>query len=233
VNAAVAAAGAAVYRRTAERLATSRDAATCETVGRELIDTIEAEFDALTADGAPIACAPSCTFCCHLRVGAYVHEAIALLRYLRTTAPRDQAAEIETRILGNARRIDGMSSLAEHYAARVRCAFLVDGRCAAYDVRPSACARYHSTSRARCEYLYDHPQDVGTPRMARPALAQLQDFGAAVDSATASALEHAGLSARKAELHQLLRALIEDPSVAERWQGGEGVAAGATPSLAP
>ena len=55
-------------------------------------------------------------------------------------------------------------------AANLRCALLVDGRCAAYEARPSACARYHSLSRARCKYSYEHPEDIGTPRNSRPAL---------------------------------------------------------------
>jgi len=218
-----------VYRHTTQRLGARRDAVTCAVVCRRTVDTIQGEFEAVKADGAPVACAAGCTFCCHLRVGVFAHEAIALLAYLQTTATRDEATAIRERVLENARRIDGMT-VAEHYAARLPCAFLVNGRCAAYDVRPSACARYHSLSRARCEYAFDHPHDMGTARNSRPALLELQAFGAAVESATSAALDHAGLSASKAELHQLLRTLIEDRSVVERWRAGEDVAAAVTPS---
>ena len=113
----------------------------------------------------------------------------------------------------------------QHRAANLPCAFLVDGRCAAYETRPLACARYHSLSRARCEHAFDHPEDLGTPRNARPALAELQAFGDAVADTTEAALEEAGLSASKGELHQLLRALLESQSLVERWSAGEDVAA--------
>jgi Fe-S-cluster containining protein len=122
----------------------------------------------------------------------------------------------------NARTIDGWTA-EQHRSANLRCALLVDGRCAAYEARPSACARYHSLSRARCEYSYEHPKDIGTPRNSRPALAELQELGAALDSGTEAALADAGLPATKGELHQTLRALLEDSSA---WPG-------LTPSSAP
>jgi Fe-S-cluster containining protein len=213
------AAATTVHRRGTEELG-RRETAACAATCRHVVDVIEAEFETLQADGAGIACAPGCTFCCHLRVGVFAHEALALLDHLRASAARDEAAAIEKRILENARAIDGKTA-AEHNAARIRCAFLVNGRCSAYEVRPSACARYHSLSRARCEYSFDHPQDIGTPRNSRPALADLQAFGAAVDSATEAALKEAGLSTAKSELHQLLRIFIEDPSGVDRWRAGE------------
>jgi Fe-S-cluster containining protein len=202
------AAAANVRRHVTVELGRGSEPQACAVTCRRVVDVIEAEFATLQSAGAGIACASGCTFCCHLRVGVYAHEALALLSHLRTSAAREQAAAIEKQIVSNARAIDRMTA-AEHNAARLPCAFLVDGRCSAYDVRPSACARYHSLSRARCEYSYDHPQDIGTPRNSRPALAQLQALGSAVDSATEASLDELGLPTTKTELHQALRTLIE------------------------
>jgi Fe-S-cluster containining protein len=199
------------------------NAETCATVCRRTAGAIEAELDARRAEGAPIACTAGCAFCCHQRVGVYAHEAIALLHSLRTSPPPDAAA-IEARVVSNARAIDAMT-VEQHRAANLPCAFLVAGRCAAYEVRPSACASYHSLSRARCEYAFAHPRDLGTPRNSRPALAEVQAFGEAVVGATEAALESAGLAASKGELHQLLRALLADPSLIERWGAGEDIVA--------
>src|SRR5262249_44148753 len=145
------------------------------------------------ASGAKIACAAGCTFCCHQRVGVFAHEAVALLDHPRARLPQADAKAIEARVLANARAIDGWTP-EQHRAASLRCALLVEGRCAAYDVRPSACARYHSLSRARCEHAFEHPQDLGTPRNSRPALAVLQELGSALDSSLESAVVDAGLS---------------------------------------
>lgn len=209
-------------RRDAATLLRTGDVSACEAVCSKVVTALEAEFAAQRTSGARIACAVGCAFCCHQRVGVFLHEAVALLGYLRTRLPRADAEEIERRIVANARTIDGWTP-ERHRAANLRCALLVDGRCAAYETRPSACARYHSLSRARCEHSYAHPQDLGTPRNSRPALAEIQELGAALDSAMEEGLADAGLPATKGELHQTLRALLDDPSA---WPG-------LTPSSAP
>jgi hypothetical protein len=205
----------------ASRLGT-RDAAACEAVCRRVAAVLDAEFAAQRSAGAKIACAAGCAFCCHQRVGVFEHEAAALLHFVRTRLPRADAEAIERRVVANASAIDGWTP-EQHRAANLRCALLVDGRCAAYDARPSACARYHSLSRARCEYSYEHPEQIGTPRNSRPAVAQIQDLAAALDSAIETELIDAGLPPEKRELHQTLRALLEDSSA---WPG-------LTPSSAP
>jgi hypothetical protein len=217
----VEATAAGVRREAAARLR-ERGTAACEAVCRSLVAIIEAEFAAQRASGARIACAVGCAFCCHQRVGVFLHEAVALLHEVRTRMPRAEAEEIERRILENARTIDGWTP-EQHRSANLPCALLVDGRCAAYDARPSACARYHSLSRARCEHAYQHPEDVATPRNSRPALAPIQELSAALDSAIEAALVDAGLPPGKGELHQTLRALLEGSSA---WPG-------LTPSSAP
>jgi hypothetical protein len=198
------------------------DAGACAAVSRNTLGVLEAEVAAQRAAGAKIACEAGCAFCCHQRVGVFAHEAAALLRELRNRLSPADAEAIERQILANARTIDGWTP-ERHRAANLRCALLVEGRCAAYEARPSACARYHSLSRARCEYSYEHPEDIGTPRNSRPALAALQDLGNAVESSLEAALVDAGLPAAKGELHQTLRALLENPTAA----------AGLRPSSAP
>jgi len=218
------AAATAAYQSTADNLGKGCSSAACESVCRRQAAAIDAEFAAAQKTGAAIACTPGCNFCCHQRVGVLPHEAIALFRYLRTRAAPAVAAAIERQILENARRIDAMT-VREHYAANLRCAFLIDGQCSAYEVRPSACAAYHSLSRERCEYSYNHPHDIGTPKNSRPVLLELQAFCDALIEATQSGLEDIGLSNTKGELHQLLRTLIEDTSALERWCAGRGITA--------
>jgi Fe-S-cluster containining protein len=202
------AAATAIFRHTADELAQSCGATTCTALSRRQNGMIEAEIETAKRAGAAVACKVGCSFCCHQRVSVLPHEARALLDHLRTKSPPLEAAAIEHRILDNARTIDGLT-IAEHVAANLPCAFLVDHRCAAHEVRPSICASFHSMSRERCEYSFNHPFGIGTPKNSRPVLLELQAYTDAMIEATQAGIEAAGLASGKAELHQAMRALIE------------------------
>lgn len=201
-------AATATYEHTAATLRESRDGATCAALCRRLNGVIDEKIDALQRAGASVSCAPGCAFCCHLRVDVFPHEASALLHHLRTRVAPERAARIEERIRANARRIDALSPK-EHRSAGIACAFLESGLCSAHEVRPAACATYHSLSRERCEHSFRHPEHIGTTRNTRPALLELQTFGGAQIEATAAASKDAGIASTPAELHQSLRALLD------------------------
>jgi Fe-S-cluster containining protein len=175
---------------------------------RQLNSVIDDAFAEQAKAGAGIACAPGCDYCCHLRVDVFEHEAAALVDHLRTRAPAAEAAGVIERIRANARRIDELS-VEQHRAAGIPCAFLIERRCSAHDVRPAACATHHSLSRERCEHGFRHPQDIGTPRGSRPALLELQVLGSALIEATQAGCEAAGRSGAQRELHQALRTLLD------------------------
>jgi Fe-S-cluster containining protein len=206
-------AATATFEHTAGELRKASDAGTCTALCRRLNAIVDDKIAALKRGGASVACAPRCDYCCHLRVDVFAHEAVALVAYLRTQLSAEEAASIERSIRANAERVDALSA-EQHRSAGIACAFLRGGLCAAHEVRPSACAAYHSLSRARCEHAFRHPEGIGTPRNSRPALLELQSFGDAQIGATAAARREAGLSSAQTELHQALRALLE---------GGEGI----------
>jgi Fe-S-cluster containining protein len=205
-------AATATFEHTAAALRKGGDAAACAALCRRMNDVIDAKIEALKGSGACVACAPGCDYCCHLRVDVFAHEAAALLHYLQAQASAEEAALIEQKIRANAKLVDPLT-VEEHRSAGIACAFLRDGLCSAHGVRPSACATYHSLSRARCEHAFRHPGDIGTPRNARPALLELQVFGAAQIEATSAAREAAGLEGGQVELHQALRALLDGEAV--------------------
>jgi Fe-S-cluster containining protein len=201
-------AATATYEHTAATLRESRDGASCAALCRRLNGVIDDKIDALQRAGASVACAPGCAFCCHLRVDVFPHEASALLHHLRTQVAPERAAGIEERIRANARRIDALTPK-QHRSGGIGCAFLENGLCSAHEVRPSACATYHSLSRERCEHSFHHPEHIGTARSTRPALLELQAFGGAQIEATAAAYKDTDLASTPAELHQALRALLD------------------------
>ena len=201
-------AATATYHATQKLVGAGCSANDCAAACRRLAREIDDAFAAATRAGMPVACAAGCDYCCHLRVGVFEHEAVAVLHHLRTRLPQADAAAAERRIVENAARIDAMT-VAQHYAARMPCALLVDGRCCAYEARPSACAAHHSLSRARCEHAFAHPEHHGTPKNSRPASLELHTLGDALIAATQSALEDNGRTAIRNELHQCLRDLLQ------------------------
>jgi Fe-S-cluster containining protein len=212
-------AGSLTYQHTRGQLSKNKGPGTCAALSRRVAGVIGKKFDDLQRDGAGMACAAGCHFCCYLRVSILPHEAIALLRHLREKLPAELAADVERKIHETASTIDGMTQ-EEHFATNLKCAFLVDGRCSAYDVRPSACAAYHSMSKGQCEYSYNNPRDFGTATAGKPTLFEMQAFGDAQADATQAAVQSVGLVSERSELHQSLRELLTDPEAVSRWQGG-------------
>jgi Fe-S-cluster containining protein len=221
-------AATATYHHTKELVDASCSPDDCAAVCGRLAREIDDAFAAARRAGTPVACAPGCDFCCHLRVSVFEHEAAAVLHHLRTRLPQANAEAAERRIVANAARIDGMT-VAQHYAGRMPCALLVDGSCSVYETRPSACAAHHSLSRARCEHAFAHPEHHGTPTNSRPASLELQTLGDALIAATQSALADNGRPATRRELHQSLRDLLERRDAADT----PSTARGDSPCRAP
>jgi Fe-S-cluster containining protein len=206
------AAATAVHDDTAATLRSGCDAATCASLCRRIDARLDAETQAARRDGVAIACVPGCTYCCHQRVGVLAHEAIALLEHLRTSCSPGDAAAIEGRIRANAGAVDTMTD-AEHRTANLPCAFLVGGRCSAYEVRPSVCASFHSLRKDRCRHAFENPYDAGTPRNSRPVALELKALTDAVIEGAEAGLADAGLTTSKGELHQRLRDLLDAPAI--------------------
>ena len=193
------------------------DVDACVTLAARIDGLMNEALESFQADGAGIACRAGCNFCCHLRVMVYPHEAIALFRYLRSRIPKEQADGVRARLLENAARIAKLGREG-HAATRIACAFLVDGKCSAYEVRPAACSGYHSLSRDRCEEEYNNAA-TGSPQ-GIPVLKALRYIAAALDDGMDEALAASGLSETRVELQTAVAALLRNPALIERWRSG-------------
>jgi Fe-S-cluster containining protein len=158
--------------------------------------------------GAGIACRVGCNFCCHLQVRVLPHEAIALFRYLKSQMPAATAQRVRA-------KIDDYTALPSPPLRRP-CAFLIDGECSAYEVRPSACAGYHSLSKERCEQSFKDP----TLATSTVVLRSFQVVAAALEDALKAELSTQGLSHDPSELHAAVAALLAKPALIARWRAG-------------
>lgn len=153
-----------------------------------------------------IQCEEGCKYCCHLRVAAFPYEAAAIASYIQTELPAEQAGEIRKRVAEKAALIAGMTE-EQHFTTNIECAFLYDGRCSVYPVRPSSCAGYHSRSRERCEYSFQNPTDLES---GIPDSEELKQFHAAIDEGIRQALVSLELDAKKGELHTVMAATLKN-----------------------
>ncbi|RAU23452.1 hypothetical protein CU669_04845 [Paramagnetospirillum kuznetsovii] len=85
----------------------------------------------------PMACKSGCGWCCHQQVGISVVEAVRIAVHI-AALPADDAATITTRL----RELDAKTNrltTSKRAKAKLPCAFLQDGSCSIYTVRPFRC----------------------------------------------------------------------------------------------
>lgn len=190
-------------------LGRSTDVDSCLALVGEVDRMLMQAADHLQSAEVRLACRAGCSFCCHLQVRVLPHEAIALFRYLQSQMEPELATRVRERIRERLRtRSDASASRA--------CAFLIEGECAAYEARPSACAAYHSISRERCEQAF---QDPDTPS-GTVALQALQIVAVALEEGVRAGLATEGLDAAAIELHTAVAALLANPALIARWRAG-------------
>ncbi|HVY80200.1 MAG TPA: hypothetical protein VG994_04395 [Steroidobacteraceae bacterium] len=202
----------------------SSDPDSCMALAARINSLLDQAFESFRDDG--IACGEGCSFCCHLRVMVLPHEAIALFRCLEEHIPAERAAGIRARVLENAERRAQLAREGRPVPA-IACAFLVDGKCSAYEVRPAACSAYHSLSKGRCEDGY-HKEPGTVHRL--PVLQALRYVAGALEEGMEQGLDAAGLSRTQIELHAALAALIQDPQLIETWRAGGELGDASRPS---
>lgn len=206
---------------TTNTLKRSTDVDSCVALAEKLDRNLDAALaHARQSLGAPIACRAGCSFCCHLRVEVLAHEAIALFRFLKSQIPEEQASAIAARVVANADRVATMTP-EQHTAARVQCAFLLNGRCSAYRARPLACAGFHSLNVSECERAYDDAAADLTSRI--PMVGEVKDVEAGTVIGVRQALRALKLDDQPMELHTALAALLREPSLISRWRSGRSL----------
>lgn len=173
----------------------------------------------------PVHCAKGCGYCCHTRVTATPIELFMLARGIRERwndagdplKDRFRGVESQTRMMPQDQWVE----------SRIPCAFLAEGSCSIYEVRPLTCRTYASTSLPTCIDWYNHAPVV----VPHPELNQrMRVF---ILAGMKAALAHNDLEGLGYEMgHGVEVALAPDAEA--RWLAGEPIFAGvkndATPS---
>jgi Fe-S-cluster containining protein len=166
------------------------------------------------AKAAGAECRAGCVSCCYLMVGGTVSEVLSIARHvLETKTP----AEIET-LKGRLRVLSEVPlDPVLRAKAKIPCALLDDGRCSAYEQRPSVCRMMLSQSRAACDACL-RTAGGSIPYIEQPSkIAAVMQLG--IDYALGT---RRNLSTERAELSRaLLIALGDYEGTVMSWREGK------------
>ena len=170
--------------------------------------------------GTPaMACKAGCGWCCHQQVGVSVPEAIRIAIHLRAL-PGDEGEALAERLRDADDRTNGLTT-SQRSAAKLACAFLVDGSCSIYGVRPLRCRGLISTDESFCRASFSDPAavkaglELGT---LRPVfLGAPQHVYDQALNGVLKALHFARLADYGLELHAAARELLDQPKRMALW----------------
>jgi putative zinc- or iron-chelating protein len=168
----------------------------------------------VSGHGVKLACAPGCSYCCHLRVEVQPQEAFALAEWLRRRFDAARLAALVDRLRANVEATRGPTP-----RGNVACALLAaDGTCGAYEARPAACRRMHSLDVAACRTAYENPLDAS---LEVPANAALSHNAAVIAAQAQQATREEGLDADSVEMNFALLEALDNPKAWRRWRDGK------------
>lgn len=154
-------------------------------------------------------CKAGCSHCCHLRVEILDAEALQIAEEVRRRPP----SELVTLI----KRLQAQAAMrhAEPSMARTAsgCAFLDDGLCSIYSVRPATCRKGHSLSVRQCrEAASQLPQNL-----------QVIAESEALIAGISAAYREAGLPSASRELSAAVLRALTDDTAKSKWHAGTSV----------
>lgn len=151
-------------------------------------------------------CHKGCQWCCHQDVYANSYELHYLSERIKAVIPKEriekwaEAAEI---------KYARTSQMNDEEIAEYKhpCAFLENGACAVYAVRPMACRIYLSTSLPSCLEFYRHPDN----KQNYPALLELPlKAGRMMNEGFMAALKENGIDTAEFRLEEGLRIVLKN-----------------------
>lgn len=168
---------------------------------------------AAAPDVGTLACREGCTWCCHFSVDVRAVEAFRILEFIERELDAATRARIEESIRVNSATLRHLDEM-ERMRHNVRCAFLDEGRCLIYPVRPQTCRNYHATDAAGCRQSYEDPDNLDIDPEFAPYVYQA---GTAHVDGFSRALRAEGFDDRVYELHAALEAALDNPAAQVRF----------------
>lgn len=172
-----------------------------------------------------VACRAGCDHCCHQIVGVTAPEAFAIFEHLKQTRSVEELEQLKVHVAALYERARGLPS-AQRFSPEHPCAFLRDGSCSIYEVRPLACRGVNSLDAADCETRLRDPdaraQFLAQGHGGRCYLEPLRAFRAVSAGLQLGLSELYRLDMRGLDLLGAMHLLLQGgASVGSAWIGGQ------------
>ena len=166
---------------------------------------------------APLVCANNCSYCCFLKVQVSAVEAIVIAKHVSESFKPHRIRDVIGRAQANALEVKGLSEK-EHLVLNQRCAFLEEGTCSIYAVRPSECRKYHSVDVAVCRATYEQPSNLN---IVAAYSQEFADAGQGTKHGFEAATLEAGFDQREYDLSSAFLEAMRVPNLSERLKAGQ------------
>jgi Fe-S-cluster containining protein len=167
---------------------------------------------AAAADLNSLACRAGCSWCCHFTIDVRAVEVFRILDHLRAF-PEPEQQRLRARIETNAQQLAGLDE-EERARINIECAFLRDGQCSIYAVRPQTCRNYHATDVAGCQQAFEQPDNEDIDPDFAP---QFYQIGRSHVEAFSQALSEARFDQDVYEFNAALLTAMNEPDARSRF----------------
>ncbi len=166
------------------------------------------------------ACKKTCAYCCHLRVGVSIPEAIVIFNQIKSNATKEgfEFFKLKTVQTGDGNNITKESWWLK---SQTPCPFLdTQGQltCLIYEIRPFSCRAYHSTDADICQKGFETAQKTQIPCF--PLYRAFTDMYSSVFIKT---MADKGLYSFQVGFIKALQILFQNHEATKLWLAGNDV----------
>lgn len=173
------------------------------------------ELVQINQTGKPlIACKEGCHHCCYQRVTANPCQVFTLTQSMKLGLRKADFEELK-QIIHESARLSQPLTDDQWESTRIGCPLLIQGSCAGYNLRPTACRGYNSTSESACKDKLDKIGDRVQIDIIERAIASLYELY------FTSKLASIGIDSRQLELIAGLDTALQTPDALKRWLAGD------------
>ncbi|MDO9475345.1 MAG: YkgJ family cysteine cluster protein [Pseudohongiella sp.] len=161
-----------------------------------------------------IACQAGCWYCCYFKVDVHAEEVFQIVDYVRAKFSPARVARLQQELAANTTTLQALSTHGR-LTANLKCAFLDNGQCSIYEVRPARCKTFHAKDVEGCKKSYEDPNDLSIPSSFIP---ELSHAGEAHLKGFRQALADAGYDTNAYELNAAMALALADSTPKRRFE---------------